>query len=109
VRQPPLLLGLTADPWRDDFWKLREIFGRVLRERDERDLKWGILHGWLVDLRVVRVPTNTSLDDVTTSVGDLDMRSLETAVNVQEWNADAVKVGAICGWTNVCMEWKDGY
>jgi superfamily II DNA or RNA helicase len=89
-----LLLGFTATPFRHDKKALGDFFDLVLRERN---LKWGILHGWLVDVHVFRVRTSISLDDVAARMGDLAEGQLQKAVNVQERNTAAVKVGAICG------------
>jgi superfamily II DNA or RNA helicase len=89
--EPLLLFGFTATPFRHDKKALGDFFDVSL---SKYDLKWGILEGWLVDVQVFHVRTSISLDGVTKRMGELDVGALEKAVNVQERNAAAVKVGA---------------
>lgn len=62
----PHLLGLTATPARGD-GKGLDMFERVVVDRD---IRWGIQHRHLVDIRAKRIHLSMDLDKVKSSHGD---------------------------------------
>lgn len=65
----PLLLGVTATPDRGDGKGLRDVFEEIAFVYD---LHWGIRHGYLSDLRGVRVSVEMDLSGVKVRRGDYD-------------------------------------
>lgn len=84
LQNPKLLLvGFTATPNRADGKGLGEVFHEIV---DDKDILFGISHGWLADLRGVRIKTGISLNGVHNKVGDFDQGELGTTVNTYERN-----------------------
>lgn len=83
-----LLLGVTATPQRGDGKALAQIYQKISFVYSMRQ---AIEDGWLVDVKGVRVTTNTSLDTVKTSGGDFTVDSLADAVNNPKRNQLVVK------------------
>lgn len=84
----PLLVGFTATPKRSDRVGLDAVFDEIVYSMNMRD---GIAQGWLSPLKAIKVSTHTSLDDVKTTAGDLNIGDLGAAVNNEDRNALAVK------------------
>jgi superfamily II DNA or RNA helicase len=78
-----LLLGVTATPNRADGTGLGEIFQEIV---DDKDILFGILHGWLADIRGIRIKTGVTLDGVHNRVGDFDQAELGSTVNTPARN-----------------------
>jgi ATP-dependent helicase IRC3 len=83
-----LLLGVTATPSRGDGLALGAIYKKVVYQY----LMWqAIDEGWLVDVRGIRLNTQTSLDGVKTVAGDFAQDQLADAVNNPVRNQLVVK------------------
>lgn len=83
-----LLLGFTATPFRMDRACLGDFLDVALQERN---LVWGIQHGWLVDIVVYRVRSEVNLDSVSKQEGDWAPKALSQVVNVEDRNSAVVK------------------
>lgn len=81
---PRLLLGFTATPNRADSVKLNDVFDDIIFQRD---LRWGIKHGYLCDILCKRVDIGYDLSAVRTRMGDYAPGELEKAM---DGTADAV-------------------
>ena len=73
-----LLLGVTATPVRGDGQGLGQLYEKISYSYG---LRTAIEEGYLVDIRGIRVDTETSLDGVRTKGGDYDQKELADAVN----------------------------
>lgn len=82
--RPRLLLGFTATPNRGDKVRLDDVFSRIIFQRD---LRWGIEHGYLCDILCKRVQIGYDLSKVHTRGGDYAPGELEEAM---EGTADAI-------------------
>lgn len=80
---PKLLVGLTATPQRLDGMSLLNLFDEITVNRD---IKWGIDNGWLVEIEAVRVRTEVSLSEVRKTAGEFNTGQLERAVNTPARN-----------------------
>lgn len=89
---PRLLLGVTATPNRGDGAALAEVYDEIVYQMSILD---AIRGGWLVDMRGVRVSTETKLDGIKTRLGDFQLEDLRQAVNTPYRNGLIVK-----GWLN---------
>lgn len=78
------LLGVTATPVRGDGLGLDEVFEEMVFHRGMLDL---ISEGYLAPLRGFRVTTAADLSAVRPAGKDLDVESLEEAVDIEERNA----------------------
>lgn len=87
-RNDALLLGVTATPQRSDGQALARIYQRIVFSYSMRQ---AIEDGWLVDVRGVRVRTDTSLDAVRTVGGDFNEGDLADVVNNPKRNQRVVK------------------
>lgn len=83
-----LLLGVTATPNRADGKALAQIYKKIVFTYGMRS---AIEDGWLVDVRGVRVNTQTSLDEVKTIAGDFAQDMLSDTVNNPQRNQLVVK------------------
>lgn len=83
-----LLLGVTATPQRGDGQALAKLFHKIVFSYPMRQ---AIEDGWLVDVRGVKVSTDTSLDGIKTSNGDYDQQQLADTVNTPQRNQLIVK------------------
>lgn len=83
-----LLLGVTATPQRGDGKALAEIYQKISYVYSMRQ---AIEDGWLVDVRGIRILTDTSLDAVKTVAGDFAQDMLADAVNNPHRNQLVVK------------------
>ena len=82
--KPRLLLGFTATPGRGDKVRLDDIYDKILYQRD---LRWGIEHGYLCDILCKRAEIGFDLTNVRTSHGDYAPGELEEAM---DGTADAI-------------------
>ena len=73
-----LVLGVTATPNRADGTGLGEVFQEIV---DDRDILFGITHGWLAEMRGIRIKTGVDLSQVHNKVGDFDQAELGSTVN----------------------------
>ena len=83
---PDRVLGFTATPNRADGLGLESVFDRIIFQRD---LRWGIEHGYLSPIRCRRVDIGYDLAGVAVRMGDYAPGELERAVNVDKCN-DAI-------------------
>jgi hypothetical protein len=89
--KPRVHLGFTATPGRGDGVSLQGIFDEIIFSRD---LRWGIENEWLVPIECVRVNVGYDIEKVKTQMGDLSLKELEKAVNIESANkaiAEAVQ------------------
>lgn len=82
--RPRMLLGFTATPNRGDKVRLDNVFQRIIFQRD---LRWGIEHGYLCDILCKRVHIGYDLTAVHTRHGDYAPGELDEAM---EGTADAI-------------------
>lgn len=82
--RPRLLLGFTATPNRADNARLSDVFDEIIFQRD---LRWGIRHGYLCDICCKRVDIGYDLSAVRTRMGDYAPGELEKAM---DGTADAI-------------------
>lgn len=89
--KPQRVIGVTATPRRGDNVRLNDVFDRIVFDRD---MKWGIQHGYLADLECKRVDVGISLKGVRTKGkgGDFMDGALEQAVNKAEINEAIAEV-----------------
>jgi ATP-dependent helicase IRC3 len=87
----PLLLGVTATPYRADGAPLGRTFERVVHQVSILD---GILGGYLCDLEARRLRVDANLDAIPTHAGDLDEGATETAL--LEARSESVIAEALC-------------
>jgi ATP-dependent helicase IRC3 len=78
-----LLLGCTATPFRGDGQPLGTLYQTISYTYS---LRQAIEDGWLVDIKGLRVNTDTSLDEVSTSGGDFNQEELADTVNTPARN-----------------------
>ena len=83
---PERVLGFTATPNRADGLGLEAVFDKIIFQRD---LRWGIEHGYLSPIHCKRVNIGYDLAGVATRMGDYAPGELERAVNVDKCN-DAI-------------------
>lgn len=82
--KPGKLIGFTATPNRGDKVRLDTVFQDIIFQRD---LRWGIKHGYLCDIHCRRVDIGFDLSAVHTRHGDYAPGELEEAM---EGTADAI-------------------
>lgn len=82
--EPRMLLGFTATPNRADSAKLDDVFDDIIFQRD---LRWGILNGYLCDILCKRADIGYDLSAVHTKMGDYAPGELEKAM---DGTADAI-------------------
>ena len=73
-----LLLGCTATPTRGDGQGLGSLYQKIVYTYS---LRQAIEDGYLVDVKGIRVDTETSLDGVSTKAGEYDSKELSATVN----------------------------
>jgi superfamily II DNA or RNA helicase len=78
-----LVLGVTATPNRADGTGLGQVFQELV---DTKDILYGINHGWLSDLRGIRIKTGVSLNEVHNVAGDFAQGELGATVNTPARN-----------------------
>lgn len=83
-----ILVHNTATPNRTDGVKLGKIFDDITVNYD---LSWGIRNGWLTDIEVYNVKTNTDISNVKTVGDDFAKGELSEAVNNAQRNAQIVQ------------------
>jgi len=76
--KPRLHIGFTATPNRADNVKLGEIYSKIIYERN---LKWGIEHGYLSDIKCMQVDVGYDISDVSKQGDDLNLTQLSNAVD----------------------------
>ena len=76
--KPRLHIGFTATPNRADNVKLGEIYSKILYERN---LKWGIDHKYLTDVKCFTVDIGFDLSEVHKQCDDLNLAELSSAVD----------------------------
>lgn len=84
----PLLLGVTATPFRADGADLSKVYDRVVYSLELPD---AITRGYLVDIRAIAVSTGLNLDGVGATREDFKVGELAEAVNTPERNGRIVK------------------
>lgn len=72
------LVGYTATPNRSDGVPMGSVFDEIVYQYSIQD---GIKNGWLVDIKGIRVKTDTDLSTVSVQNGDYKQDELEQAVN----------------------------
>lgn len=82
--QPKLLLGATATPFRGDGKPLSRIYDEVVFQRD---IQWGIEHGYLSRIRAMRVYSKTDITNVKSKADDFDEEDLAKAINTDFRNS----------------------
>lgn len=80
---PKLLIGCTATATRADGLPLSDIFQKIVYDYD---LGRGIKDGWACEMDAVRIKTTTSLDNVKTTAGELNLKDLTNEVNTLSRN-----------------------
>jgi len=91
-----LLLGTTATPVRGDGQGLGTLYQKIVYSYP---LRTAIEEGYLVDIKGIRVNTQTSLDSVSTKGGDYDQKELAATVNNPTRNLLVLKA-----YTNNCSD-----
>ena len=86
--KPRLHVGFTATPNRGDKVRLDDVFDSIIFERD---LKWGIEHDYLTDIKCLRVKVSYDLKRVRTRMGDFIESDLDRAVNTDIGNAEVAE------------------
>lgn len=82
-----LLVGITATPKRADNIGLDSIFDEIsYPENADRDIRWYIQRGWLVDIVGIRVETQADIREVGSRCGDFIASQLERQVNTEYRN-----------------------
>lgn len=76
--KPRLHIGFTATPNRADNVKLGEIYSKIIYERN---LKWGIDHDYLTDIKCMTVDIGFDLTEVHKQSDDLNLAELSSAVD----------------------------
>jgi len=84
---PKLLIGCTATATRADGLPLSDIFQKIVYDYD---LGRGIKDGWACEMDAVRIKTTTSLDNVKTTAGELNLKDLTNEVNTLSRNQQIV-------------------
>lgn len=79
----PVLIGLTATPYRTDNKSLTQYFDQQVANYP---VETAIKDGWLSDLVGVKVKTNVNLSKIKVRAGDLDPAMVEAAVNIKVRN-----------------------
>ncbi len=87
--KPRLHLGFTATPNRADNLRLGQVYSKVIFERD---IKWGIKHGFLSNIRCMRADIGYDLKGVRSQMGDFNQGDLESAVDITEVNREVARV-----------------
>lgn len=82
--RPEKLIGFTATPNRGDKVRLDTVFSKIIFQRD---LRWGIEHGYLCNIFCRRVNIGYDLSQVRTQRGDYAPGELDEAM---EGTADAI-------------------
>ena len=83
--RPRLHVGFTATPNRGDKVRLDDVYEQIIFERN---LKWGIEHGYLTDIKCLRVSVSYNLNAVRRRMGDFVESDLDKAVNNETFNAE---------------------
>lgn len=83
-----LLLAMTATPNRTDGVKLGKLYDDIVVNYD---LAWGIRNGWLTDIEVYNVKTNTDISKVKSYGDDFAQGELNEAINNAQRNAQIVQ------------------
>jgi superfamily II DNA or RNA helicase len=78
-----LHVGVTATPNRTDGLGLSQFFDEIACNYD---LRFGITEGYLTDIEAYQVDTDTSIERVSTSKGDLAVGELENAIDTEDRN-----------------------
>lgn len=87
--KPRLHVGFTATPNRGDKVRLDDIFDSIIFQRD---LKWGIEHNFLTDVRCLRLKVSYDLRKVKRHMGDFAVGELDKAVNTINANKEIADV-----------------
>lgn len=81
--KPRIHFGFTATPNRADKVRLDDVFDDIIFDRD---LRWGIQHGFLTDINCLRVDIGFDLSKVKKRMGDYELKQLSAAVNQKRLN-----------------------
>jgi len=80
---PLIRLGLSATPYRTDGMLMGDIFDEIAYEYT---IEQGIKDKFLCEIDAIRVKTNTNIDSVRTTAGELNSKDLEVVINTDERN-----------------------
>lgn len=81
--KPRLRLGLTATPRRADGISLANHFDEIVFERD---IKFAVDNGYLVELDAVRIKTEIDIDKIRTTGGDMNQADMEALLDTPARN-----------------------
>lgn len=81
--KPKLRLLLTATPHRLDGMPLSDICDEIVYEYG---IEKGIADGFLCELEAIQIKTNTNVDTVKTTAGELNQKDLQVVINTPERN-----------------------
>ncbi|MBO7377685.1 MAG: DEAD/DEAH box helicase, partial [Clostridia bacterium] len=87
--RPRLHIGFTATPSRGDKVRLDDVFDKIIFTRD---LRWGIINGWLTDVMCLRVNVSYDLRGVKRRLGDFVAADLDRAVNTVPANREVADI-----------------
>ena len=74
---PRRIIGFTATPKRGDNVRLDGVFDDIIFNRD---ILWGIEHGWLCNIHAIRIIADTDISDVPVVAGDFQESRLSSAI-----------------------------
>lgn len=87
--KPRVHIGFTATPNRGDKVRLDDVFEKIIFSRD---LKWGIEHEWLTDIKCLRAEVEFDVRNVKRRLGDFVTGELDKAVNTQNANGQVAEI-----------------
>ena len=87
--KPRLHVGFTATPNRGDKVRLDDVFDEIIFERN---LRWGIEHDYLSDVKCLRIRVSYDLKNVRRRLGDFVESDLDKAVNTERFNREIAEV-----------------
>lgn len=83
-----LLLGVTATPYRTSGESMGILYDDIVANYD---IRYGISQGWLTDIELYNVQTNTDISNVKTNAGDFTISDLSDTINTSDRNAQILK------------------
>ena len=83
-----LLLGVTATPFRTSGESMGILYDDIVANYD---IRFGISQGWLTDIELYNVKTNTNISNVKTNRGDFTISDLSKTINTSSRNAEILK------------------
>lgn len=76
-------LGMSATPWRQDGVGLINAYEKI---SDQKNILWGIEHGWLVPPKGQQIQTDVNLNDVNLVCGDFANGELQAVLSAAGWH-----------------------